>query len=94
MIAIGETDIAPIKAWRCIGCGRIEAPAPCLGICEDRVVELVEATTHQALVEDYRALRELVLQLARTTPREGQFAATYRAMQKRAAELLAHRPAR
>jgi hypothetical protein len=25
-----------IKAWQCIGCGRIEGAQPCIGICEDR----------------------------------------------------------
>ena len=28
------------KAWQCIGCGRIEAPQTCIGICEDCKVEL------------------------------------------------------
>ena len=36
------------KAWQCIGCGRIEAPQPCLGICEDRKVEFVYAMQGQA----------------------------------------------
>ena len=26
-----------IKAWQCIGCGRVEADAQCPGICEDRL---------------------------------------------------------
>ena len=29
------------EAWRCIGCGRIEAQRPCIGVCEDRKVRLV-----------------------------------------------------
>ena len=27
-----------IQAWQCIGCGKIEAPQPCIGVCRDRKV--------------------------------------------------------
>jgi hypothetical protein len=74
--------------WRCIGCGRIEMPAPCIGICEDRAAELVDAEDYRELVNDYRAMRELVLRLARTQPRNGQWEAGYRALQARAKVLL------
>jgi hypothetical protein len=30
-------------AWQCVGCGRIDGPQPCVGICRDRKVELVDA---------------------------------------------------
>lgn len=74
--------------WRCIGCGRIEMPAPCIGICEDRPVDMVEAADYRKVVADYRALRELVLRLAGTKPREGQWEEGYRGLQARANELL------
>jgi len=35
-----------IKAWQCIGCGRIDGPQNCIGICEDRKVEFVYAVEH------------------------------------------------
>ncbi len=76
------------KAWECIGCGRIEAPQPCLGICQDRAVELVRADDYQALEADNAMMRELILRLARTSPRNGQWEAGYRDVQARAAELL------
>lgn len=76
------------KAWECIGCGRIEAPQPCLGICQDRAVELVRADDYQALQADNAQMRELILRLARTSPRDGQWQAGYRALQARASELL------
>lgn len=76
------------KAWECIGCGRIEAPQPCLGICQDRAVELVRADDYQALAADNAQMRELILRLARTCPRDGQWEAGYRALQARANELL------
>jgi len=31
------------NAWQCIGCGRIDGPQACVGICQDRNTELVDA---------------------------------------------------
>lgn len=81
-------SVVPIKAWECIGCGRVEAPQPCLGICQDRAVELVHAEAYRRLKGDNAKMRELILRLARTSPREGAWESGYRALQKRAAELL------
>jgi len=84
-----------IQAWECIGCGKIEAPQPCIGVCEDQPVELVRVDQIEALaaerdrvVEDNSAMRDVLLSLAGTTPRNGQWEAGYRALQERAAELL------
>ncbi len=73
-----------MKAWQCIGCGRLEAQQTCIGICEDRPVELVYGS-------DYEELETLVRQLAVTSPRDGQWERTYRVLQQRARELLAKR---
>lgn len=78
----------PIKAWECVGCGRIEVPQPCLGICQDQAVEIVRAEAYRQLEADNAKMRELILRLARTSPREGQWERVYRALQDRAAELL------
>ena len=41
-----------VKAWQCIGCGMIEAPQTCIGVCEYRKTKLVYAFEHeQALAE-------------------------------------------
>ena len=32
-----------ITAWQCIGCGNLEAPQTCIGVCEYRKVRLVDA---------------------------------------------------
>jgi hypothetical protein len=68
-----------IKAWQCIGCGRLESDAPCLGICEDRPVHLVGAG-------DYEALETFVRRCAASTPR--QWENSYRALQREARLLL------
>lgn len=84
-----------VMAWQCIGCGRIEGAQPCIGICEDRRVEFVYASDHdEALVRlgfarrQAETLAALARQLARTTPREGEWERSYRALQARARRTL------
>jgi hypothetical protein len=86
----------PIKAWMCIGCGAIEAPQTCIGICQHRKVEFVhkieQDTTLAALarVEAERdRLQALLRRMASVTPREDALAATLRAFQHDARALLA-----
>jgi hypothetical protein len=80
-----------VKAWQCIGCGKIEAPQPCIGVCQDRKVQFVYVEDYEeALVQTRQATRRaetlqtLVRQLAVTTPREGEWEQCYRALQSRA----------
>lgn len=70
-----------LKAWQCIGCGKVEADATCIGICEDRPVRLVSAA-------DYEVLETLVRRLATITPRNGEWERSYLALQREARELL------
>lgn len=84
-----------VTAWQCIGCGRIEGAQPCVGICEDRRTEFVYAADHDALLaqmalsrRQVEALAELARQLACTTPREGEWERTYRALQASARQTL------
>lgn len=85
-----------ITAWQCIGCGRLEAPQNCVGICQDRKVELVSAWDHaEALValEDARAtiasMAAVLERLAHTKPRAGGWEASWRALQAEARAVLA-----
>lgn len=84
-----------VDAWQCIGCGRIDAPQTCVGICEYRKVRLVSAFDHeQALAAVVAARREadilgaVVRQLAHTSPRRGECERSYEAMRKRARRAL------
>jgi len=81
-----------ITAWQCIGCGRIEAPQQCIGVCRDRKVEFVEADAHDAEVQELRrqaeALFAVVRQIANTTPRKGECERTWQALQARARQAL------
>ena len=71
--------------WECIGCGRIEDPRPCVGICQDRKAEYVLASEHDAALA---ALTQVVRAIALTTPREGECLRHWRALQDRARKAL------
>ncbi len=85
-----------VKARQCIGCGKIEAPQTCIGVCQDRKVEFVYASEHEDALMRLRFARErasaleaLVRRLARTNPRMGGWEKTCRAMQEQARATLA-----
>ncbi|MFC5581837.1 hypothetical protein [Rhodanobacter terrae] len=84
-----------IEAWQCVGCGKIEAPQPCIGVCRDRKIAMVGKDEHERVLEAARDLQRqvhrahaLLSQLAWAVPREGQWEISYRALQTRARELL------
>ena len=85
-----------IQAWQCIGCGKIEAPQPCIGVCQDRKILMVGKDDHERALDAARDLQRqlhgvhaLLAQLAWSVPREGQWEPSWRALQTRARELLA-----
>jgi hypothetical protein len=85
-----------VKAWQCIGCGRIEAPQTCIGVCQDRKVEFVYASEHkEALAQldlarrQASALEALARRLACTNPHKDGWEHSYRAMQEQARSTLA-----
>ena len=41
---------AEFVAWQCIGCGRIEGPQPCIGVCQDRKVSFVFASDYATVL--------------------------------------------
>ena len=84
-----------IQAWQCIGCGKIEAPQPCIGVCQDRKILMVGKDDHERVLDAVRDLQRqvhsahaLLSQLAWSVPREGQWEQSWRALQARARELL------
>ena len=77
-----------IEAWQCIGCGRIEATATCVGICQDVPITVVSAADHDAVLRELAALRLFLRQLVHTSPRGGEWERSYRTVQERAARLL------
>jgi hypothetical protein len=77
-----------IKAWQCIGCGRLESDATCLGICQDRPVVVVSAADYDAARREVEELRLFIRQLALVSPRGGEWERSYKGLQERARRLL------
>jgi len=85
-----------IQAWQCIGCGKIEAPQPCIGVCRDKKILMVSKNEHeQALTElastqrQLKGLQAVLLQLAWSEPHDGQWQRNWHALQQRAREWIA-----
>jgi hypothetical protein len=84
-----------MKAFQCIGCGKIDGPQNCVGVCQDRRVELVYAAEYAALQKQLDAANAVIARLsaqmreiANTTPRNAAWERSYRALQGRAQRAL------
>ncbi len=81
-----------VKAWQCIGCGRIEAPQTCVGVCQYGKIEMVYAGEHEEAMAKLRAQSErfeaLARRIAGITPRAGECERTWKALQEDARRLL------
>jgi len=86
---IGTSEIV---AWRCIGCGAIEAPQTCIGICEYHKVRFVHSDEHASALVEARgsaaALRRFAQKVASIKPHDGQWETSFRALQHEALQLL------
>ena len=76
-------------AWQCIGCGRIESDATCLGVCQDRKIVVVSAADYDEARRQIDELRLFIRQLANVSPRGDDWERAYKALQERALRLLA-----
>lgn len=90
-----DADAERVTVWECIGCGKIEGPQPCIGVCQDRRVEFVYAADYDGKSRGMAELRRqmdiltmLVRQIACTTPHGVGCERTYRVMQNRARRIL------
>lgn len=85
-----------VKAWQCIGCGKIEAPQTCVGVCQDRKVEFVYASEYKEALAQLNLARRrvstleaLARRIACTNPHQDAWETSYRAMQEQARSMLA-----
>lgn len=85
-----------IQAWQCIGCGRVEAPQPCIGVCKDRKVFMVGKDEHERVLAEREALREslakasaMLQRFGLARPREDQWERSWQALQAELREALA-----
>jgi len=83
-----EAGKGRVTVWQCVGCGKIEAPQPCIGVCRDRQTELVYSSDYEALQAQAEVLSAIAREIATITPRDGEWESSYRALQKRAREAL------
>lgn len=88
----------PALTWWCEGCGGIDAPQPCLGICVWRPVEWVNRTVYERARERAfaertreRRLRLLLRRLISVTPRPEHLDENWQAFQAQARSILAQR---
>ena len=89
-------SVEVIDGWRCIGCGRVEASRPCLGICQDRRARLVELSALVEAIDEAQALEARLAKLtdfvrivATTRAKPGAEDQTLSALRARAQEALA-----
>jgi hypothetical protein len=89
-----------LSALFCIGCGRIDVPEPCVGACDERVVDLVLGKDHDEAqaqvgkaIQQAAMLREVLVQLVSKTPEPrapmpDDWAETHHALQEQARSAL------
>ena len=80
--------VETIEGWRCIGCGKVDAPRPCIGVCQDKRVELVLAEDYAELAWRVEQLEAALSLIAHVTPKPDALAASWTALQARARMLL------
>lgn len=88
-----------IEAWQCIGCGRVEAPQTCIGVCRDRKVQLVGLADFEQARAEADALRRQLAEVrarlqrfALAKPNEGRWDAAWHALQEQLREVLGTLP--
>lgn len=84
-----------IEAWQCIGCGRVEAPQTCIGVCRDRKVQLVGLADFEQARAGAEALRARLADVharlqrfALARPNEDRWEASWQALQAQLREVL------
>ena len=80
--------IDTIDAWQCIRCGRVIAERPCIGICTDKRVELVQADDYAELAWRVEQLEAALKLIASVTPKPEALEASWLALQQRARQVL------
>ncbi len=84
-----------IQAWQCIGCGKIEAPQPCIGVCQDRKILMVGKDEHEQALAEIATLQErlerahaMLQRFALAQPHAGQWEKSWQALQAQVREVL------
>jgi hypothetical protein len=93
---VDEAGADRVTVWQCIGCGKIEGPQPCIGVCQDRKVDFVYAAVHdetlarmERMHREAKVMERFLRRLVHTMPRDGEWERSYRALQEEARRTLA-----
>jgi hypothetical protein len=85
-----------IQAWQCIGCGKIEAPQPCIGVCRDRKIFMVGKDDYEHARNEIEALRAqlatahaMLQRFGLAKPNKNQWQRSWLALQAQVREALA-----
>jgi hypothetical protein len=88
-----------IPVWQCIGCGRIEMPQTCIGVCQDKKAFFIGKDAHERALEEIARLQELLvktrsklLRFAQSTPRAGETEKTAAALKQQVQQLVRELP--
>ena len=81
-------EVEPVKVWQCVGCGRIDHPQPCIGVCRDQKAEMVWASDYARALARVRALETIIQRIVNTTPRGTSWERSYKALQEQARKAL------
>ena len=88
-----------IPVWQCVGCGRIEAPQTCIGVCRDKKVFVIGKGEHQQALEQLAELRRQLAaarsqlqRFALCTPKQDQAGQAFAALQMQVRVLLGKLP--
>ena len=83
-----------LQAWQCIGCGRVEAPQTCVGVCQDRKVFLIGKAEHEQALAEAARLQALLAttaaklaRFAQCTPHDGRHDEAFVSLQAQVREL-------
>jgi hypothetical protein len=80
-----------VTGWWCAGCGNVDMPQPCLGVCVWRPAEWVNLARYEeqlSYLRGARALQRFTAQAAAVVPREGQWERNWTALRAQARAAL------
>ncbi len=72
------------EGWQCIGCGKIDVDRPCVGVCQDRRVQVVLADEFNRLQERNKVLESIVRRLILSKPHPDAWEKSFKALQAEA----------
>ncbi len=76
------------EGWQCIGCGKIDVDAPCIGICQDKRVSVVLTDDFKRLEARNKLLESIVRRMVLARPNPNAWERSYKSLQAEASELL------